>query len=116
MGSNFYLTQVHIGTATRADASLPQLAELNNHVKVCTISSLTMEDHLNYNVVCYTERFETIDHLEKINEFCRANKVGFILSETLGAAGYAFLDYGNSHIVTDNDGEATKSFIVVAIS
>jgi len=37
MGSNFYLTQVHIGTATRADASLPQLAELNNHVKVCTI-------------------------------------------------------------------------------
>jgi len=75
-----------------------------------------MEDHLNYNVVCYTERFENITNLEKINEFCRANKVGFILSETLGVAGYAFLDYGNNHIVTDHDGEATKSFIVVAIS
>ena len=116
MGSNFYLTQAHIGKSTRADACLQQLSELNNHVKVSVISSLTVEDHLNYNVVCYTERFENITNLEKINEFCRANKVGFILSETLGAAGYAFLDYGNSHIVTDHDGEATKSFIVVAIS
>lgn len=31
-----------------------------------------------------------------------------ILSETLGAAGYAFVDFGDKHNVFDLDGEATK--------
>jgi len=38
--------------------------------------------------------------------------VGFILSETLGAAGYTFLDYGEKHLISDADGEQTQSFIV----
>lgn len=42
--------------------------------------------------------------------------VGFILSETLGAAGYTFLDYGDQHLVSDADGEQTKSFIVTQIT
>jgi hypothetical protein len=34
----------------------------------------------------------------------------------MGAAGYTFLDYGENFIVTDADGEETKSFIVVNVT
>jgi ubiquitin-activating enzyme E1 len=75
-----------------------------------------LEDYLNYSVVCYTENFGGLEHLKAVNHLCRQNRVGFILSETLGASGYAFVDYGDKHIVTDHDGEQTKSFIIVSIS
>lgn len=39
---------------------------------------------------------------------CRANKVGYICSEIHGPWGYAFVDYGVDHNITDGDGEATK--------
>jgi len=34
----------------------------------------------------------------------------------LGAAGYTFLDYGEQHLISDADGEQTKSFIVTSIT
>lgn len=52
----------------------------------------------------------------KINEGLRAQGKGFILSETLGAAGYGFVDFGDNHQVFDIDGEATKQFIVSNVS
>jgi ubiquitin-activating enzyme E1 len=82
-------------------------------VKVSVIDSLSLEDHANYNVVCYTEIFENIDRQIEINEFCRARNIGYILSTSFGPSGFAFVDYGNEFIVTDADGEETKSFIVV---
>ncbi len=51
-----------------------------------------------------------------VNRFCHANKIGFILSENLGAAGYAFLDFGDQHLINDADGEQVKSFIVASIT
>ena len=89
---------------------------MNAYVKVTVLEQLTLDDHKNYNVVCYTENFNGIQHLTEVNKFCRVNRVGFILSETLGAAGYTFLDYGDQHIISDADGEQTKSFIVTAIT
>lgn len=40
-----------------------------------------------------------------MNTAFRNNKTGFILSETMGAGGYVFLDYGSEFIVTDDNGE-----------
>lgn len=34
LGSNFYLTEAHVGKTTRAQASLTKLKELNPYVKV----------------------------------------------------------------------------------
>ena len=34
----------------------------------------------------------------------------------MGAAGYTFLDYGDQHLISDADGEQTKSFIVTSIT
>lgn len=67
-------------------------------------------------MVCYTENLSGIQNLIDVNQFCRKNKVGFVLSETLGLFGYAFVDYGDEHIITDHDGEATKSFIIANIT
>ena len=68
-----------------------------------------------FNVIVVTEMFWNTDRLVEINELCRANRVGFILSENMGLASYAFLDYGPEFMVTDKDGEATKQFIISSI-
>jgi ubiquitin-activating enzyme E1 len=114
LGSNFYLSERHIGKTTRADACLEKLQELNPYVKVEVISQAADLEALikdkKFHVVCHTElllngNFYDPNHLD---DLCRANKTGFISSQTLGPWGYAFLDYGTEHVVTDHDGEQTK--------
>ena len=114
LSSNFYCTEAHVGKATRAEASYEKLQELNPYVKVQIAGSLSLEDHVNFHVVCYTEIFQSIEEATKVNEFCRARGVGFILAQTYGPAGFTFLDYGNDFSINDADGEETKSFIVVS--
>ena len=63
MGSNFYIKEEHVGKVSRANASIDQLRDLNPYVKVNAIDQLSESDHLNYNVVCYTENFNGINHL-----------------------------------------------------
>ena len=116
LGSNFYCRQEHVGKVSRAQASLQELRELNPYVKVQEIGSLSLDDHKNYNVVCYTENLTSIANLIQINELCRQNNIGFVLTETLGLLGYAFVDYGENHKIFDHNGENTKSFMVVSIS
>ena len=69
----------------------------------------------NFNVIAITENLWDIEKLREINVACRANKVGFILSENLGLASYAFLDYGPKFVVTDRNGEPTRQFIVNSV-
>jgi ubiquitin-activating enzyme E1 len=52
---------------------------------------------------------------EALNLHCAEKKVGYISTATLGPWGYAFVDYGKEHLVTDGDGEQTKQFIVTMI-
>lgn len=116
LGSNFYAREQDIGQVSRAQASVGQLRDLNPYVKVNVVDTLSLEDHKRYNVVCYTENLKSIAHLTEVNDFCHQNGVGFILSETLGLFGYAFLDYGDAHPINDHDGEVCKSFMVVSIT
>jgi ubiquitin-activating enzyme E1 len=69
---------------------------------------LTDDSYKNYNLICITHTNQTIGELTKLDQFCRENKIGFILAETLGLAGFIFVDYGEHHIVTDLDGEPCK--------
>lgn len=116
LSSNFYCREEDVGKVSRAEASISKLQELNPYVKVGTISSLTTQDLAKYNVVCVTENFESVDTLIEYNEFCRQNKIGFILSLAYGPSGIAFVDYGNNFTILDSDGEDTKPFIVVNIT
>lgn len=115
--SNFNLKEEHVGKVSRAEACIGQLRELNPYVKVNFITELPMEAHKNYNVALYTESIMGgMDYFTEANKFCRENRVGFIVSETLGAVGYVFLDYGQEFMVNDADGEQCKSFIVTHIT
>ena len=108
LGSNFYLKEEHVGKISRAAASTPILAELNNYVKVKTIDELSVEDHKAYNVVVYTEKFFDGKRMIETNEFCRSNGAGMICSEIMGAVGYCFVDYTDNHVIMDHDGEPCK--------
>ena len=52
---------------------------------------------------------------EEMDALSRTANAGYISSQTFGPWGYAFVDYGKAHMVTDGDGEQTKQFIVVMI-
>lgn len=111
LGANFYLEEGHVGSATRANACLAKLQELNQYVKVTVLNS---KDELNAaissgntHVVCQTEMLlagEVYDPVE-LNKQCRSSKVGHISTQCFGPWGYAFVDFGTEHIVTDHDGE-----------
>ena len=116
LSSNFYCREEHVGKTSRAEASIAKLQELNPYVKVQAIPSLTLEDHLNYHVVCYTEIFDSIDRLTEVNDLVRPKGIGFILSLAYGPSGIAFVDYGEEFIITDTDGEETKQFIVTNVT
>lgn len=120
LGANFYLEESHVGKTSRAEACLAKLQELNSNVKVSIINSKqALLDGISkgaFKVVCQTElvfNSEFVDP-EALDAACRQSKCGYISSQTFGPWGYAFVDFGN-HIITDHDGEQTKSFIVTMI-
>lgn len=121
LGANFYLNDSHVGKVSRADAAIGQLRELNDYVKVSTIASRAELDAAlasgSVHVVCQTEMLLNGEVLDPavINATSRQNNIGYISTQTFGPWGYAFLDYGADHIVTDHDGEQTKSYIIVNI-
>lgn len=115
LGANFYLREEHVGKVRRDTASLVQLRELNPYVQVGQVD-LTADSYKNYNLICITHTTLSITDLVALNEKCRENKTGFVLSETLGAAGYIFVDFGDKHVVSDLDGEPCKQFILSGIT
>ena len=69
------------------------------------------------HVVCQTELILSGQFYDpsQIDADCRGKKVGYISTATFGPWGYAFVDFGTEHTVTDHDGEQTKQFIVTMI-
>ena len=114
LGANFYLTEEHVqGGATRAQGSAGKLSELNPYVKVEVTDlgkALDAAKSGAYGVVCQTELFNNNAPLdpEEVNAAARAGNAGYISAAALGAWGYAFVDFGESHTINDQDGEQTK--------
>lgn len=115
LGSNFYLNESHIGKIRRDEASLSQLKELNPYVHVDVLNNTNILEHVkNFHVVVVTE-FLGKDLIEEINNICHANKIGFIYSASLGLSGFAFVDFGEEHIIRDENGEECKQYIIKII-
>lgn len=75
------------------------------------------EDSLRkYDVVVVTEIFSNIEEMYKLNEICRNQNKGFILSQCLGIYGYCFTDFGKKFVCKDKTGEEHKSFNIVGIT
>ena len=121
LGANFYVDESHVGKVSRADAGLAKLQELNPYVSVSAIPDAdTLKNKIasgDIHVVCQTELTINNQFLdpEALDADCSSKKVGYISTATLGPWGYAFVDFGKEHIVTDHDGEQTKQFIVTMI-
>lgn len=116
LGRNFYANESHIGKATRAEASITQLKELNSNVNV----NISEKDDVawiaeNFECVLVSDNYDK-KYLIDLNNACRAKNVGFIAAGNLGLYGYTFVDFGEKHIVFDLTGEEGKSIHVAGIT
>jgi ubiquitin-activating enzyme E1 len=103
LGANFYLDEKHVGKMTRAQATAPRLSELNPYVKVSSCPLSEVEKLPSVQVVCQTELFNNGTFLDpqQMNEMARGRGAGYICSVGLGPWGFAFVDYGDKHIIND---------------
>lgn len=118
LGANFYCTEAHVGKSTRAQASLDQLSELNEYVKVKNHEGEITTDFLkNFDVVVFTNTSDR-KFLIEMNEFCRTQEktIGFIWAGSYGFYGWTFVDFGPSHTIFDHNGERCESAIVTSIT
>tara|TARA_B110000285_G_scaffold232829_1_gene304938 strand:- start:1104 stop:1967 length:864 start_codon:yes stop_codon:yes gene_type:complete len=118
LGANFYLEEKHVGKVSRAEAVREKLNELNPYVKVQVITDIEAAIKSgDVHVVCQTEMLLNGKHVghSDLNKLCRENNCGYLGSQTFGPWGFAFVDYGDKHIVTDHNGEQTKNFVVSMI-
>ena len=118
LASNFYISEHDVGKRTRADASLPQLKDLNPYVNVDAYKGELTCDYLKqFDVVVFTD-FYDINKLIEFNEMChsQAKPIGFVLAGSLGLYGFTFVDYGDSFRVFDRTGEELRGTIVVSIT
>ena len=105
LSSNCFLRGDQVGSISRSAACLEQLQKLNPYVKINAIHNLTLEDHLQYNVVCYTELLGGINQIMEVNDFVRSKNIAFLFSATFGPCGFAFVDFGDTFLVKDKEGE-----------
>jgi ubiquitin-activating enzyme E1 len=111
LGLNFFLTPQDVSMKrTRGGASAEQLQKLNRLVDVKDVPQLS-EDLVAKHTCMVVTRMSEVE-AEKWNEFCRSRGVGFIRSDIFGAMGYAFVDFGDSHIIRDMNGEQPLTRIV----
>jgi ubiquitin-activating enzyme E1 len=119
LGTNFYCNESHVGSVTRADASLQELKVLNPYVDVAVHTGDLNKEWLaeNFDVVVFTD-FHDRDWLIEANEHLRNQEkpVGFIWTGSFGLYGWTFLDFGPQFSVFDHNGENCMSSIITSIS
>ncbi|KYQ91301.1 ubiquitin activating enzyme E1 [Tieghemostelium lacteum] len=121
LSTQFYLQESDIGQ-NRATVSYPKLSELNPYVKVnhstTPISDLmsNLSYLLQFKCVIITDGFKGRKNQLELNEFCRANGIYFLMTDTTGLFGWVFNDFGDSFKVFDKNGEDCKEVFVSNIS
>ena len=118
LSAQYYIQEADIASGkSRAEISIPKLAELNSYVP-CSIEvskKLTEEIVKKFDVVVVTEA-ENYDQRLQISDWCNKNNVKYISSMMAGLAGGIFVDFGKNHTVFDANGEACKSVMVSSIN
>lgn len=115
LGTGFYFGAEHVGKATRADAAVRQLSELNPYVKVDVHKGDLTSDFVRGYSAVIVARDLPRQELVRLNAICRTREprpVAFILAQAHGVTGTFFTDFGPAHTVTDADGEPAKSLVV----
>ena len=123
--SNYFLKEEDcINGKRRDEASLSSLLELNPYVNISImegndiiqdINNKLRDPQLKYNLVVITEFLPRKD-IEEIDELCRNNNIGFLLSLELGIYGFIFVDFGKNFIINDETGDEIKEYLIEKIT
>ncbi|KAL5015056.1 hypothetical protein ScPMuIL_009326 [Solemya velum] len=112
--NTFFLREADIGK-NRAEVSHPRLAELNNYVPVhCYTGDLTNEYLKGFQVVVLTA--SSLEEQIRIGEFCHANGIKIVVSDSKGLFGKIFCDFGENFVIQDIDGEQPISNMVASVT
>ncbi|KAA6359201.1 MAG: putative ubiquitin-activating enzyme E1, partial [Streblomastix strix] len=104
--TQFYLTEGDIGK-NRAEACVAKLAELNQYVHVEAITGNLTDDIIKkFKVIVLIN--QSGEEIERISKVTRANGIKFIICDTAGLFTRIFVDVGESHLVSDLDGQRLK--------
>jgi len=115
LAAQFYLTAEDIGR-NRAEVSVHKLSELNPYVAVAASrADLTEEFLATFQAVVLTNN-RSVEEVQRINAFCHAKDIIFVLSETRGVFGYVFTDFGHEFTVVDKNGEEPHKHIVTSVT
>jgi len=115
LAAQFYFTKEDVGK-NRAEVSVHRLAELNPYVSVAASSAeLTDEFLATFQAVVLTNN-RSFEEVERIDTFCHAKDIVFVLAETRGVFGYVFTDFGHEFTVVDKNGEEPHKHIVTSLT
>lgn len=114
LASNYYASDKDIGRPFLEDVIL-KLSALNNNVKVEYGYNLNLNHEISrkYDIAVFCDY--NLHDLFFWNNYCRNNDIKFIMLHSHGIFGSIFCDFGNNHIVNDNDGEPCATGIIVEI-
>lgn len=109
LSTQFFLTQLDVGKST-ALATADKLKELNLYVPISVVDDISEATLGQFKCIVATN--VSLENQVIINEFARANDIGFISADIRGLFGQVFVDLGDSFTVIDQTGEEPHAGIV----
>jgi len=104
-GANCFLTEEHIGKR-RAEVCLEALSKLNPYVKVHELEGELTNDALSkFSVVLVTDSNMGWKKVAEMGRVCHERGITFVVGLATGVFATFFSDFGDSHVITDCDGE-----------
>ena len=116
LGTNYYLKEEDINKNRIDYSCLNSLSELNQYTKVDVLNVINSNelyselDKNNFDIIVQTE-IKSQKEIILLNEYCRTKNIKFIYGAALGLSGFIFSDFGNKHIIIDQNGIEPKKFL-----
>lgn len=112
--SGCFYTEKDIGEL-RTEILTKKIKQLNPYVNVVGVPKLQITEEYLKEIDVLIIHPETFNQAIKINKLCRKTNTKFIMVRIHGFSGLIFNDFGENHIVYDNDGEKTEPFQLESI-
>ena len=113
LSCNYYATKDDIGRKC-VDVVKDKLSNLNPYVKVDVCDDPLTPELIKSSTTVVLCNMLPLQY-SKLNNFCRLNQIKFIVASTMGVLGSIFCDFGDNFIVSDIDGEESKSGVIINI-
>lgn len=109
IGSNYFTNESDIGKPY-LDTMVRELRELNTYVQVNKTKTIDID---KYTCIVFCDY--NVHQLFYWNEKCRQSRVKFIMLQSYGLTFNLFCDFGDDHIINDDNGEPLASGIIERI-